>query len=321
VAPTEHGRLLRPRQVRAGVPRALDSICDRILAHQSRYGPPITTVAEVKDELVQVLAEEGMGVTSTGSDMSATSTPHSPQRVEPPPALLYREGEGPPTGEQPVAYNGEARRSLGRTLGWTALLLLIAGAVLLAYLIGQNGSNPAATGAASTPGSSGTSDTAGVANPSPIAVVAAHDFDPTPGSDGEENPDEVANAIDGDPSTAWTTLSYTTDSHLGNLKPGVGLVLDLGEVHAVSDVTVSLDGSPTDLELRAADQNAAAYPTSSQNDYTLVKTLKGAGAEADFDLADSPVQTRYLLVWITNLPPIDATHWRAAISEIKVSGD
>src|SRR3954447_4075910 len=156
VAPTEHGRLLRPRQVRAGVPRTLDAICDRILSPQSRYGPPITTVAEVKDALIQVLAEEGMGVTSTGADLSSTSTPHSARPVEPPPALLYREGEGPPTGEQPLAVNGETRRSLGRTLGWTALLLLIAGAVLLAYLIGQNGSTPASTDATDTPGSSGT---------------------------------------------------------------------------------------------------------------------------------------------------------------------
>jgi hypothetical protein len=26
-------------------------------------------------------------------------------------------------------------------------------------------------------------------------------------------------------------------------------------------------------------------------------------------------------VWVTNLPPVDPTHWRAAISEIQVSGD
>ena len=182
VAPTEHGRLLRPRQVRAGVPRELDAICDRILAHQSRYGPPITTVGEVKDALIQLLAEEGMGSTSTGVDMSSTSTPHSPRRAEPPPALLYREGEGPPTGDQPIAGNGEPRRSLGRTLGWTALLLLIAGAVLLAYLIGQNGSNPRATDSTTGPGSSGTSGASGVASPQPIAIVEAHDFDPSPGS-------------------------------------------------------------------------------------------------------------------------------------------
>jgi putative peptidoglycan lipid II flippase len=322
IAPTEHGRLLRPRQVRAGVPRALDAICDRILSHQSRYGPPITTVGEVKDALVQVLVEEGMAASSAGVDMSATSTPHSPRRAEPPPALLYREGEGPPTGDQPVAFNGEHRRSVGRTLGWTALLLLIAGAVLLAYLIGQNGSNPAASESGSTaPGTDDTSGSSGVDSPGPIAIAAAHDFDPTPGSDGEENPDEVPNAYDGDPATAWTTVTYTTDSHLGNLKPGVGLILDLGDVHTVTDVDVTLDGSPTDLELRAAADDVTSYPTDSADDYAVAETIRGAGSDADFDLSEDPVSTRYLLVWITNLPPVDATHWRAAIAEIKVAGE
>ena len=159
-------------------------------------------------------------------------------------------------------------------------------------------------------------------SPEPIPIADAHDFDPeSDGGTGEENPDEVANAYDGDASTAWTTLTYNTNSHLGNLKPGVGLILDLGDVHTVTDVAVTLDGSPTDLELRAAPEDATSHPTDSADDYSVVKTLEGAGADADFDLAESPVTTRYLLVWLTNLPPINDNEWRAAISEIQVSGD
>src|SRR5690625_7381249 len=37
-APTEHGRLLRPRQVRAGVSRDVDTVCDRILGTPPRHG-------------------------------------------------------------------------------------------------------------------------------------------------------------------------------------------------------------------------------------------------------------------------------------------
>jgi serine/threonine protein kinase len=321
VAPTEHGRLLRPRQVRAGVPRALDAICDRILAHQSRYGPPITTVGEVKEALVQILAEEGMGVTSAGVDLSASSTPHSAQRVEPPPALLYREGEGPPTGEQPIAMNGEPRRSLGRTLGWTALLLLIAGAVLLAYLIGQNGSNPAGSGTTTTPGSSGTSGTPSVASPQPIAISDAVSFDPLPQGSGDENPDEVPLAYDDDPSTAWTTKTYFDHPQLGNQKDGVGLVLDLGSVHTVTRVEVTLNGDGTDLELRAAPEEDTSYPTDSASQYDLVDTLTGQGTLAVFDLADQPVATRYVLVWLTSLPQVAPGKFGGSIAEIKVAGD
>ena len=142
VAPTEHGRLLRPRQVRAGVPRALDAICDRILAQQSRYGPPITTVGEVKETWSRSSPRREWRRRQPASICRHRRRRHSPQRVEPPPALLYRDGEGPPTGEQPIASRRRAP-SFARTHAWLGGAPAAArGAVLLAYLIGQNGSNP-----------------------------------------------------------------------------------------------------------------------------------------------------------------------------------
>lgn len=47
-APAEHGRPLRPRQVRAGVPRPLDAICERVLnAGNHAHAVPIETAHEV----------------------------------------------------------------------------------------------------------------------------------------------------------------------------------------------------------------------------------------------------------------------------------
>ena len=47
-APAEHGRPLRPRQVRAGVPRPLDAICERVLnAGPHNHAVPIETAHEV----------------------------------------------------------------------------------------------------------------------------------------------------------------------------------------------------------------------------------------------------------------------------------
>ena len=47
-APSEHGRPLRPRQVRAGVPRALDAICERVLnAGPHSHAVPLETAHEV----------------------------------------------------------------------------------------------------------------------------------------------------------------------------------------------------------------------------------------------------------------------------------
>ncbi len=184
-APTEHGRLLRPRQVRAGVPRPLDAVCGRILGQQSRYGPPITTVDEVIEALNEILADEGA---NTSGNVSVSSTPSSPHRLEPPPALLLREGEDPPTGEQPI-YNtmhGEPTSSLRRTLGWTALGLLIAAAVLLAYLVGQYATNESADDPAPSTDQRSSSLPAGTASPLPIASVT--DFDPQGTGEPGETP-------------------------------------------------------------------------------------------------------------------------------------
>jgi serine/threonine protein kinase len=50
-APSEHGRVLRPRQVRAGIPRPLDSLCDHVLNHRGESEAPEATAAEVADSL------------------------------------------------------------------------------------------------------------------------------------------------------------------------------------------------------------------------------------------------------------------------------
>lgn len=51
-APTDHDRVLRPRQVRAGIPRELDTLCDEVL--HPRLGPtvPATQVRDALGEFV-----------------------------------------------------------------------------------------------------------------------------------------------------------------------------------------------------------------------------------------------------------------------------
>lgn len=55
-APVEHGRLLSPRQVRAGVPRSLDDITDRLLGNPPRHhSVPITSAAGLSAALSGVI--------------------------------------------------------------------------------------------------------------------------------------------------------------------------------------------------------------------------------------------------------------------------
>lgn len=74
-APVEHGHVLRPRQVRAGIPRPLDALCDEVLngaPPRGHRGPhDITTARGIADLLSEFVGE------ATGTPLGAM-TPLSP---------------------------------------------------------------------------------------------------------------------------------------------------------------------------------------------------------------------------------------------------
>jgi putative peptidoglycan lipid II flippase len=146
-----------------------------------------------------------------------------------------------------------------------------------------------------------------------IEIVDVADFDPPPGN-GEEHPEDVGNAVDGDPATVWSTLTYFNDPELGNLKEGVGLVLDLGETQPVSAVTLDLVGAGTTIELRAAEQLGQTAA-----DFDLVASAEEAGESVTLEPVE-PVQARYLLLWLTRLPPVGGDEYSAEVAEVVVRG-
>ena len=88
---------------------------------------------------------------------------------------------------------GRGRRS------WLAiaLLVLVAAAVLLAVQLIGSGNGPGGGGALSGKGST-------------VALSEASDYDPQ--GDGQEDPETVSFAVDGDPTTtAWSSEHYDTD--------------------------------------------------------------------------------------------------------------
>jgi putative peptidoglycan lipid II flippase len=148
-------------------------------------------------------------------------------------------------------------------------------------------------------------------------VASATSFDPPPQGSGDENPSQAELAIDGNPETFWSTLVYFDGAEFGGSKPGVGLVLDLGKAKEVSSAKVTLIGSPTTLELRAAPEDATRPPLLAPG-YTKVSTLTDAGTRGIFTL-DKPVKTRYLLVWITSMPKVP-NGYQGKVAEIQVFG-
>jgi hypothetical protein len=232
---------------------------------------------------------------------------------------------GPGTGSLPVVWGPDADRhddaedTDGKTRdagkSWLQLAAIVAGCVLLvfavivAFNLGRDSEQPdtAANGDPSA-GQSGNQD------PRPVQIAGVSDFDPQGDAPQEENPQLVDLAVDGDPSTAWQTLTYQGNPQLGLLKDGVGLVVDLGKPVEVSSVNLTLIGRPTSLEILAADEGAGA-PTSVDG-LTRVAASDGAGPKVNLQL-DDPVTTRYLVVWLTSLPPF-SDGYKGQVAEIVV---
>ncbi|MGN6576458.1 MAG: discoidin domain-containing protein, partial [Nocardioides sp.] len=129
-----------------------------------------------------------------------------------------------------------------------------------------------------------------------------------------ENPESAPLAADGDPATAWRTSTYYDP--LKMLKSGVGLLVDLGSPTDVSEVSVQFVGSPNGFEILAADEGASE-PTSTDG-LTRVARQADAGTSVDVTL-DQPVKTRYLVLWLTDLPPTQGG-FRGQVAEIDVRG-
>jgi hypothetical protein len=147
----------------------------------------------------------------------------------------------------------------------------------------------------------------------PLHVVSARDFDPQ-GNPPSENPNEVQYALDGNPSTAWSTMTYTQQFGPGGLKTGVGLVLDLGAVHKVSEVDLTTVGSPTQVQIFVMSQSPSTLQGQKPDGGT---TVTGTHGTVKLDPAPSG---RYVVVWLTRLPAV-STGFRGGISGVVVKGD
>jgi hypothetical protein len=219
---------------------------------------------------------------------------------------------GPVTGSTDLDDDAAKRHRLVVIgLPLLALVLVIAlawwlGAKVLSVAgnVDVEGSTPSVSVPAS-----GSAEAPAPASGDAIPIVGGDVFDP--GGDGQpENTPDVPQAFDGDTVTAWSTLEYRGSPAFGNLKDGVGLLLDLGNPQAIGAVSLTSVAPGATVEIRTADA-----PAGSLDGFAMAA---GGTLEDSTELAfEEPVTARYVLVWITGLVPSEGG-FSAGISEVAV---
>lgn len=267
-----------PRQVRAGIPRSLDTLVLRALEPARYPGQrPLDTPAALVRALVDV-------------DLGPVEAP-----------------AGPPAVRRP--WRDRIPRPLRRGGSTLAVLAFLTVVGVTFHQVGQQvGQLPRRAGAIDelVEPSPGPSAGVGAAIDLTRAPIVVRDFDP---ADGTEQRGSVPNAFDGDPSTAWTTDGYRTAS-FGGLKAGVGLLLDLGRPTVVGSVKVGITVPGADLELRAANERSPFA-----DGYTVV--ARSADAKQVATLTPSTATpARYWLVWLTRLPEGKDGRFREGVAEL-----
>ncbi|WP_162602414.1 protein kinase family protein [Nocardioides daejeonensis] len=380
-APEHHGLVLRPRQVRAGVPRVLDSLCDaalnpghvpgvvaprspdrvaaalfdfvgdrhamaeaEVVRNRGNTSPRIPVVDALVWAPDPPPAEDPGEETQVGlpsfDDEVLDPDWRTPSPEPPPPPPPFEDSPArplfapdPPDGQPvrvprddialpepaefwpwetdpsqvPVVEEPEPEEPVpGR--GWMrgAALLALALVVLLVMVYAFNRGRDDAD--RNDSGSDGEPSSETLAQVTPAAVF---DFDPF-GDPPEEKPELVPLAVDGDPATAWETQGYRDPFGPEGLKPGVGLLLDLGAERQVREVRIQVIGNPTAVTLLAT--STAARPTRLGD---LHQVAAGTSKAGQLRLVpESTEPQRWLAIWLTSVP--QDGDYRGRIAEVQV---
>jgi tRNA A-37 threonylcarbamoyl transferase component Bud32 len=211
---------------------------------------------------------------------------------------------GTTTGEATTVLDAvpPPRRKLSTRARWSwagvIALLLVAGGTLLAVQLISSGEVGGGGG--------------GVQQGSRIDVPAATDFDPL-GDDGEEHPDEVDEAIDGQPkTTAWTTQDYFQPD-FG--KDGVGIYLDAEQPVAAGVLELRSPDPGWRFEVYAANEP----PPETIDDWIRVAGSETAQERTEVSLDTGGREYRYYLIWATTPAETD-DGYGASISDARLFG-
>ncbi len=193
--------------------------------------------------------------------------------------------------------SGERRRALTSHPVRIALVLAVIAAIIATSVVLIRGL-----------GSSEHSTTPGAIVKPQSATVFSPDGSP-------DHPDQASLAVDGNPDTSWSTDIYQDAAPFPAFKQGVGLLLQLPSPTALSEVTIDVPSTGTEVQIRAAD---SAHPNSLSDTTELTPNVALQPGDNTITV-DNQTETSNVLVWISKLGTLDGQS-RTNISEITLRG-
>ena len=153
-----------------------------------------------------------------------------------------------------------------------------------------------------------------------IAISSATDYDPQ--GDGEEDPETVGFAVDGNPTgTAWSTEHYDTPTFAGTKTgpdPGVGLYVTTKSPAKPKAMVIRTPTPGWDAQIFAA---ASGPPEELSEWGEPVGEVSDAGGSEEVDLHLS-TPAKYFLIWFNKASPArdQEGRYQVEISDVKLVG-
>ncbi len=292
--PGADGAPIEPREANSDIPFEISAVAARAL--DGTRG--IRTAATVQHVLDQ----------ATVLDLNTDMLPAIGRDDDPPVSVTTRSD----TGEDP-----RKRRNVGLLVGagLLAVFLVIALVVWASNVFGgDDGSSDidsiiTSSAPPSTPAPPGTAAPQ-AGTPVALRSVTVKDFSSQP-PDPSAN---VGNVISGAP-PAWRTDPYDRTPNFGGLKDGLGLMFDLGTQQAVKTVTIRTSTPGYSVSIRTA---PGANPLFTQ-------TTEVASGTVDQPVTTltvaNPQASRFVMVWITSLPPTanPSGRYQAEVAQVSMT--
>jgi serine/threonine protein kinase len=307
-APETDGSLCTPRQVSAGVPAVIDAVtCQALFQRPSRHGPALSTPAMFADALASVappvqlefLPTPASQTTAIGHGRDVSTNPY------PKPNTHARSRSG---GSRPPHRRG--------TVTWAVISVVIVVGLAAIGVALWSATRGSSNGASPTPGRTQSTSPGAAAADVLLKPVSASVF----ALGSADDPSGAQYAIDGSASTFWHTDYYVGNPVFGGLDTGMGLILDMGQEVRLSQVTVQFGTiccTHAEIEIGNTDTQAA----STLKTFTELQSSDAAVKATTFDISKTAAG-RYVLIWITDLPPEAGynNQYQALIYNIVVHG-